>query len=406
VRRYSKIDELAPQLNYDADTMFQYLLSEQNKESDKVFPYNDEKKGKFVDLQSSFSEYQNLKIKKEHKPYSDDYISYLENFERFDEIAVFVKKTNYKEYLETLFKYLLNFFRNSKPLADHSKLLEEMNGKFEEEWSNGTMPGWEEEIKKVRAQMSQDEKTLYCLPCKKIFTNEQSLFHHKKGKKHIKMVNKLSQKVASLPSSEFERVKEDFKDEAREMKIKEIAMLESQIIQLKGLLSDVVYNSANEARKKQSQTYQEIEAENQDIGVDEISSSDDDENGANAKTRNLPQGSDGRPIPYWLYKLHGLGIEFKCEICGGASYWGRRAFDKHFQEWRHAYGMKCLKIPNTSHFKDVTDISEALKLHQKILKDNYNNSFKPDLEEEFEDENGNIFSRKKYIELKRKGAIK
>lgn len=51
---------------------------------------------------------------------------------------------------------------------------------------------------------------------------------------------------------------------------------------------------------------------------------------------NLPLGWDGKPIPYWLYKLHGLGVEFKCEICGNASYYGRRAFDRHFQEFRHA----------------------------------------------------------------------
>jgi splicing factor 3A subunit 3 len=30
----------------------------------------------------------------------------------------------------------------------------------------------------------------------------------------------------------------------------------------------------------------------------------------------LPLGWDGKPIPYWLYKLHGLNQEFKCEICG------------------------------------------------------------------------------------------
>ena len=67
-----------------------------------------------------------------------------------------------------------------------------------------------------------------------------------------------------------------------------------------------------------------------------------------------------RPIPYWLYKLHGLGIEYKCEICGNYSYWGRRAFERHFQEWRHAYGMKCLRIPNTIHFKEITSINDAL----------------------------------------------
>jgi len=37
----------------------------------------------------------------------------------------------------------------------------------------------------------------------------------------------------------------------------------------------------------------------------------------------LPLGWDGKPIPYWLYKLHGLNQEFKCEICGNFSYWGR-----------------------------------------------------------------------------------
>ena len=49
----------------------------------------------------------------------------------------------------------------------------------------------------------------------------------------------------------------------------------------------------------------------------------------------LPLGWDGKPIPYWLYKLHGLNVEFKCEICGNFSYWGRRAYERHFREQRH-----------------------------------------------------------------------
>ncbi len=56
----------------------------------------------------------------------------------------------------------------------------------------------------------------------------------------------------------------------------------------------------------------------------------DDEDGLKYNPKNFPMGWDGKQIPYWLYKLHGLGQEFKCEICGGASYWGRRAFEKHF----------------------------------------------------------------------------
>lgn len=85
-----------------------------------------------------------------------------------------------------------------------------------------------------------------------------------------------------------------------------------------------------------------------------LEESDDEQPIYNPK--NLPLGWDGKPIPYWLYKLHGLGIEYKCEICGNYSYWGRRAFERHFSEWRHSYGMKCLKIPNTVHFKEITSI--------------------------------------------------
>jgi len=67
--------------------------------------------------------------------------------------------------------------------------------------------------------------------------------------------------------------------------------------------------------------------------------------------------------------------------------------------------MKCLKIPNTVHFKDVTDIEHALRLHKKILSDNFESTFKPDFQEEFEDHDGNLYSRKQYIDLKRQGLI-
>ena len=45
----------------------------------------------------------------------------------------------------------------------------------------------------------------------------------------------------------------------------------------------------------------------------------------------LPLGWDGKPIPYWLYKLHGLGVEYRCEICSDAVYMGRKNFERHFQ---------------------------------------------------------------------------
>ena len=37
-----------------------------------------------------------------------------------------------------------------------------------------------------------------------------------------------------------------------------------------------------------------------------------------------------QPIPYWLYKLHGLNISYTCEICGNHTYRGPKVFQRHF----------------------------------------------------------------------------
>lgn len=58
--------------------------------------------------------------------------------------------------------------------------------------------------------------------------------------------------------------------------------------------------------------------------------------------------------------------EFKCEICGEASYWGRRAFERHFKEWRHQNGMRALGIPNNKLFYEVTKIADAEELWRNV----------------------------------------
>ena len=109
----------------------------------------------------------------------------------------------------------------------------------------------------------------------------------------------------------------------------------------------------------------------------------------------LPLGWDGKPIPYWLYKLHGLGVEYRCEICSDHVYMGRYGDhwliplmaqstigktstdtfryivrgllygsynlpDRRSQESRHAFGMRALGLPNTKHFHEITRIEDAL----------------------------------------------
>ena len=119
----------------------------------------------------------------------------------------------------------------------------------------------------------------------------------------------------------------------------------------------------------------------------------------------LPMGVDGKPIPYWLYKLHGLNISYTCEICGNFTYKGPKAFQRHFSEWRHAHGMRCLGIPNTAHFANITKIEDALALWEKLKVQKADEAWKPEQEEEYEDSQGNVVNKKIYEDLKRQGLL-
>merc|ERR1719324_1441750 len=85
---------------------------------------------------------------------------------------------------------------------------------------------------------------------------------------------------------------------ASEEEDKRIAKLESRAGKWHDLLSDTINESIQHLQKKQSQTADEM-------AMDDGASSDDgmDDDGG------VDIGCDGKPIPFWLYKLHGLGNE-------------------------------------------------------------------------------------------------
>eukprot|EP00553_Chaetoceros_curvisetus_P009393 CAMPEP_0204621034 /NCGR_PEP_ID=MMETSP0717-20131115/6887_1 /ASSEMBLY_ACC=CAM_ASM_000666 /TAXON_ID=230516 /ORGANISM="Chaetoceros curvisetus" /LENGTH=574 /DNA_ID=CAMNT_0051635367 /DNA_START=24 /DNA_END=1748 /DNA_ORIENTATION=+ len=139
-------------------------------------------------------------------------------------------------------------------------------------------------------------------------------------------------------------------------------------------------------------------------GGDE-SDSDDDEDAPIYNPKGVPLDWDGKPIPYWLYKLHGLNHFYQCEICGNVSYRGRHNFEKHFAEVKHSYGMKCLGIPNTKHFHGVTKIQDAQNLWKKLQLNVNKDIFDASKEEEYEDSHGNVLSRATYEDLARQGLL-
>merc|ERR1719334_1940645 len=105
-------------------------------------------------------------------------------------------------------------------------------------------------------------------------------------------------------------------------KQKEMAAMEAQIYKMAEMVENV--------ERKQART--EGERDESDGEVSEDDGEDDEDDDIPYNPKNLPLGWDGKPIPYWLYKLHGLNISYKCEICGNQTYKGPKAFQRHFAE--------------------------------------------------------------------------
>jgi len=326
-----------------------------------------------------------------------DYISWLSQFDRFHEYPRHVKFAvpEYLKYLEDLHGYLEGTFERFHPLSDHAALKQKIEEEFDDRWEKNQCPGW---------TVPTHKDPLFCLPSYRVFANESTLQSHQKGKQYKKKLAALQK----LPLADQQKALEETRAED-----KKISRFETLIGKCKDFLQDTADATVEHLQKKQSRTVEELAAAQEEMenwDEDEELEEEEEETGDVVdkpvyNPLNLPLGWDGKPIPFWLYKLHGLGTEYKCEVCGNYSYWGRRAFDRHFQEWRHAYGMRALKIPNTTHFKDVTKIEDAVRLYEKLKRESGQATFDFEREMECEDANGNVMSYRAYNDLKRQGLV-
>jgi len=425
-RRFSVNAGVPEQQN--SDWFYQHAM--ENDKTENLFS-GEEEYGKRVDMQRLFDSYINIKkistqrkqsfkeatfarLKKKspdlepedpeveaavQKEFHElDYIEWLKTFDQFHDIARYCKykDRSYSDYVDSLISYLRGFLLRTQPMIDIDKLEAQFEKEFEERWADKSIPGWQEPTHKDK---------LFCLPTNKLFNGEAVKKSHETGKVYKK-------KLTEMQKLGFDEQKQLVA--ATEEEDKKTALLESRAAKWHDLLSDAINESIQHLQKKQSQTVEEMEAEKEeeegsdmsDGGEDMGSDMElDDEDRPIYNPLNLPLGWDGKPIPFWLYKLHGMGIEYKCEICGNYSYWGRRAFEKHFSEWRHAYGMRCLKIPNTAHFKEITKIEEAITLYEKLKRDADEQTFRPDQDVECEDIQGNVMSQRAFEDLRRQGLV-
>ena len=378
-------------------------------EIDNMFT-GEEAFGRFLDLTSLHEEYLNLAGVKRLS-----YLQYLNTFDTFTPPQCPIKRPDkmtdqYFHYVRTLTEYLEDFMKRTRPLEDLTKLFASFDEDFEKAWTVDEVPGWGSEASTKGLSAPVTEGTgegIWCSACEKEFKNDNVYKNHLSGKKHIKAaeartaggVNGSSdggptQYIHGKESS-LERLKERAIAE-REYRVGKLAKsMETQ-------RSDTRINVERKQGMTERERQMELDAlfaETPEVAPrngDDESGSDDDEKIYNPL--KLPLAWDGKPIPYWLYKLHGLGVEFPCEICGNFVYMGRRAFDKHFNESRHIYGLKCLGITNTTLFREITGIEDALKLWDKIQRDKKKEKVGGENIVQMEDADGNVMPEKVYYE--------
>ncbi|XP_065214834.1 splicing factor 3A subunit 3 [Planococcus citri] len=385
------------------------LRENPTEEMSNMVEFTDEEGyGKYLDLHECYEKYINLKgVEKV------DYITYLSVLDHLFDIPKERKNTEYIKYLEMLLDYLHGYLLRIKPLFNVEEELKTVNSEFNKQWEEGTFQGWPKEsgsaLTNVGAHLDlsafsswQELATLGLdrlksallalgLKCGGTLEERAERLFSTKGK------TDLDPSLMIKPNSGKSKRSKNLN------KLKEIALLEAQVYRFIELLSE--QRSATKENVQRKQARIEGERGDSDNEVSASESEEEEEDDIPYNPKNLPLGWDGKPIPYWLYKLHGLNISYNCEICGNFTYKGPKAFQRHFAEWRHAHGMRCLGIPNTAHFANVTQIEDALSLWEKIKQQKQEERWQPEQEEEFEDSLGNVVNKKTYEDLKRQGLL-
>ncbi|CAJ2506490.1 Uu.00g006200.m01.CDS01 [Anthostomella pinea] len=370
--------------------------------------------GRFFDLHTCHELYLNLPNAKRLS-----YLQYLELFDNFSPGAGGLKRSEkmtdqYFKYVGQLALDLETFMRKTRPLENVDKIIADFDNEFSTAWEKDEVAEWKNEASATSGanEHMTSGDGIWCEDCEKDFKNENVYKGHLSGKKHTRAAAERAKRLQEGDESTNGAGKGG--PSANRLKERAIAEREFRIKRLASAMSTERSDTRVNVERKQGMTererQQELEnlfntsnATNQAMETEEGDEEDDDERIYNPL--KLPLAWDGKPIPFWLYKLHGLGVEFACEVCGNFVYMGRRAFDKHFNEARHIYGLKCLGITNTALFRDITAIDEALRLWEKIQKDKRQGKVDDSTVIQMEDAEGNVMPEKVYYDLQKQGLL-
>ncbi|PWA90176.1 splicing factor SF3a60 [Artemisia annua] len=368
---------------------YEHLLKEEQLSGEEA-------SGSYLDMHALHKEYIKSKLGKQI-----DYASFLEEFPLLQHIPIKIKSTMwYKEYLSNLLDYLVSFIKRAHPLQDVERLFLEVAREFNEQWAKRKV----EAGRPFHQQHALIDTDCYTSAAELVELGPEMLREALGvlGLKTGGTVQDCAKRLFLTKDTPLEKL--DKKHFVKDGDSKETALVEAKIMKLCEILSETIMRTKENAKRKQGLTYEEMVVERED-DEDVVEVGSDDESLSKYNPLNLPMGWDGKPIPYWLSKLHGLDKVFKCEICGDHSYRGRRAYERHFREFQHQHGMRRLGIPNNKNFNEITSIEEAQRLWENIKEKQEVKRWRPELEEEFEDQEGNIYNKKVYSDLKRQRLI-
>lgn len=381
---------------------------------------DEEGHGRFLDLHDAYSAYINIKGLTD----PPDYVNFLGAFDKLNEIPIKLKRdATYKAFVGGLRNYLVDFIRRASPLFDIDKLLSISTSNFESSWKNGYISGWTASKFTAATSGATDDTPLpedvtYVLSRYETF-NELEMLGRDSLKEFLEMCGlknggtatdmaKRLMSIRGVPRSKWPKkiVASGLpKGVVSVAGLQEVAKTELEIADIVNLLEAILEATKENVQRKQARTAEELENDLDDDEIDADEESEDDEETVIYNPKNVPLGFDGKPIPYWRFKLHGLNQTYVCEICGGFPYRGPRNFQRHFQEARHSQAMRALGIPNTTHFQGITMIKDAYALWKKLQADKSGKYWKPEVEQEFEDSQGNVLTKKIHDDLQRQGLL-
>ena len=217
-------------------------------------------------------------------------------------------------------------------------------------WAEDKIPGWSDAVK-AKTNGNSQEAGIWCSACElaicflspcqlkglegqKHYSKQTVYDAHLTSKKHVKAAARQTSEATSNANGKENGADDQAQQQrnGKESRIQTAALMTYLTTKLLSTMLSTVAETKSNVERRFSLTAKEREAELAEKpaaapvvapNADENIQEEEEEEERIYNPLKLPLGWDGKPIPYWLYKLHGLGVEYRCEICSDHVYMGR-----------------------------------------------------------------------------------